>query len=164
MSGSNAVDFLRRALVLGAPAAAVLGGCIKRSTPTALTVYKTPSCGCCKGWVTHMTRAGFIPTVVEMDDLNPIRDKLGVPFAISSCHTGVVGGYVVEGHVPPADVVRLLKEKPKAIGITVPGMPFGSPGMEQAGAPPEAFDTLLLLDRAGRTQVFAHHRADQPEA
>ena len=105
-------------------------------------------------------------TVLDNDQRRPVclinmvvRDKLGIPFAISSCHTGVVDGYAIEGHVPPEDVKRLLREKPKAIGLTVPGMPFGSPGMEQAGAPPEDFDTLLLLDRSGRTQVFARHKA-----
>lgn len=147
----------RRALLLSLSASALVG-CAKAQA-REITVYKTPYCGCCKGWVTHMTRAGFIPSVVEMEDLNPIRDKLGVPFAISSCHTALVEGYVVEGHVPPEDVQRLLKEKPKAIGITVPGMPIGSPGMEQPGAEPEAFDTLLILDRSGRTRVFARHQA-----
>jgi hypothetical protein len=104
-----------------------------------------------------MTQAGFSPVVKEMQDLAPVREQYGIPFALSSCHTGVIGGYVIEGHVPAEDVARLLKTRPKALGLTVPGMPIGSPGMEQASGVTEPFDTLLLLDRSGRTQVFASH-------
>ncbi|WP_369796603.1 DUF411 domain-containing protein [Phenylobacterium sp. CCH12-B4] len=107
--------------------------------------------------MTHLTRAGFRPQVVEVEDLAPVRERYGVPFRLSSCHTGVVGGYVVEGHVPPADVRRLLMEKPKALGLVVPGMPIGSPGMETPQGDKEPYDTLLLLDRSGRTRVFARH-------
>ena len=160
----------RRSLLLGGAAlVAAAAGCDRASAPAAkapaapaprpeLVIYKTPWCGCCKGWVTHMTRAGFTPRVVELEDLAPIREKYGVPFELSSCHTGVVGGYVVEGHVPLADVDRLLREKPKALGLTVPGMPLGSPGMESPTGEREAFETLLLLD-GGRTRVFARHAA-----
>ena len=147
----------RRLLVLGAPVLALGGSCAQAAPVRDLTVYKTPYCGCCKGWVTHMTRAGFRPTVVEVEDLAPIREKHGIPFGLSSCHTGLIAGYVVEGHVPPADVVRLLEKKPQAIGLTVPGMPIGSPGMEMPDGKIEPFNTLLLLDRNGRTQVFASH-------
>jgi hypothetical protein len=146
----------RRALILTLSALAASAGCAQAAS-REITVYKTPYCGCCKGWVTHLVRAGFKPKVIEVQDLNPIRDKLGVPFPLSSCHTGVIGGYVVEGHVPPQDVVRLLAERPKALGIVVPGMPIGSPGMETPKGDKEPFDTLLLLDRSGRTRVFARH-------
>ena len=146
----------RRGLLLGAAALAATTGCA-RAEARAITVYKTPWCGCCKGWVTHLVRAGFQPKVVELEDLAPIRQRHGVPFTLSSCHTSVVAGYVVEGHVPPADIARLLKARPKALGLTVPGMPIGSPGMEQPGGVREAYETLLLLDRAGRTRVFARH-------
>lgn len=147
----------RRALFSGAVALlAAAGGCA-RAEVRDLTVYKTPWCGCCRGWVTHMTRAGFRPKVVELEDLAPIRAKYGVRFELSSCHTGVIGGYVVEGHVPPADVVRLLRERPAGLGLLVPGMPIGSPGMEQPGGEREPFQTLLLLDRTGRTRPFASH-------
>lgn len=146
----------RRTLVLGAAALGLTAGCA-RAAAAELTVYKTPWCGCCGGWVTHMRRAGFSPKVVEMEDLAPLRQRYGIPFALSSCHTGVIGGYVVEGHVPPADVTRLLRERPKALGLTVPGMPLGSPGMEQPGGATERFQTLLLLDRSGRTRPFATH-------
>jgi len=104
-----------------------------------------------------MNRAGFSPNVVEVQDLARIREKHGIPFSLSSCHTGIIDGYILEGHVPPADVVRLLKERPKALGLLVPGMPAGSPGMELPGGLKERFETLLLLDRSGRTQVFAAH-------
>lgn len=146
----------RRALIMGAAALGVTSGCA-RAAAAELTVYKTPWCGCCGGWVTHMRRAGFSPKVVEVEDLAPVRQKYGIPFTLSSCHTGVVAGYVLEGHVPPADVARLLRERPKALGLAVPGMPLGSPGMEQPGGATERFQTLLLLDRAGRTRPFATH-------
>jgi hypothetical protein len=149
----------RRRLLLAA-AAAFVGASASASIAAerrALTVYKTPYCTCCEGWIAHMAKAGFTPEVVRVEDLNPIRRRLGVPFALSACHTGVTGGYVVEGHVPSADVLRLLKERPKALGLTVPGMPFGAPGMETSGVARETFDTLMLLDAKGRTRVFAHH-------
>ncbi|MCR5878917.1 DUF411 domain-containing protein [Phenylobacterium sp. J367] len=123
----------------------------------ALTVYKTPWCGCCTGWIDHMRRAGFKADVVELEDLAPVRERHGVPFALSSCHTALVGTYVVEGHVPAPDVERLLRERPKALGILAPGMPLGSPGMETPRGDKEPYNTLLLLDRSGRTAVFARH-------
>ena len=137
-------------------AAAALAAPALAAEPRAITIYKTPWCGCCNGWVTHLREAGFATTVVKVEDLNPIREKHGVPFALSSCHTGLSGGYVFEGHVPVADVLRLLKEKPRAIGLTVPGMPLGSPGMEVPHAKAEAFETLLLL-KGGGTKVYARH-------
>jgi hypothetical protein len=144
----------RRAFIA---AAAALAAGRARAEARDLTVYKTPWCGCCKGWVTHMQRAGFRATVVEVEDLAPVRARHGVPFVLSSCHTAVIAGYVVEGHVPPGDVARLLRERPKALGLTVPGMPLGSPGMEQPGGQAERYETLLLLDRAGRTRPYAVH-------
>ena len=146
----------RRSLTLALASLALTAGCA-RAEARELTVYKTPWCGCCGGWVTHMRRAGFAPKVVELEDLAPVRATHGIPFSLSSCHTGLVGGYVVEGHVPPADVVRLLRERPKGLGLVVPGMPIGSPGCSMPGGATERFETLLLLDRAGRTRVFATH-------
>lgn len=151
-----AAAFNRRSLLTAAAALGLTAGCA-RAASAELTVYKTPWCGCCGGWVTHMRRAGFSPKVVEVEDLAPVRQKYGIPFTLSSCHTGVVAGYVLEGHVPPADVARLLRERPKALGLAVPGMPLGSPGMEQPGGATERFQTLLLLDRSGRTRPFATH-------
>ena len=147
----------RRGLLAGFAAAALVSAGCARAAARELTVYKTPWCGCCRGWVSHMARAGFRPGVVEVQDLAPIRETHGVPFPLSSCHTALIGGYVVEGHVPPADVERLLRERPKALGLVLPGMPVGSPGMEQPGGAKERFETLLLLDRAGSTRVFASH-------
>ncbi|MEQ9574884.1 MAG: DUF411 domain-containing protein, partial [Rhodospirillales bacterium] len=103
-----------------------------------ITVYKSPYCGCCGAWVTHMKDHGHDVKTVEMEDLTTIKKMTGVAEALQSCHTAVVDGYVIEGHVPAADVARLLREKPKAKGLAVPGMPVGSPGME--GPNPEAFD------------------------
>ena len=148
----------RRTVLLTAAAALFAPAAACAAQAREITVYKTPWCGCCGGWVKHLQAAGFKTQVVEVQDLAPIRAKHGVPFELSSCHTGVAGGYVFEGHVPVADVERVLKEKPKALGLTVPGMPIGSPGMEVPGAAPEAFDTLLLL-RDGTTRVFARHGA-----
>lgn len=151
--------FHRRGLFVFGAAALLVGSCSRATNPKILVVYKTPYCGCCKGWVAHMTRAGFTPKINDVENLEPVRARYGVPFKLSSCHTGVIGGYVIEGHVPPDDVARLLREKPKALGLTAPGMPIGSPGMEVPDRPAERFDTLLLLDRSGRTQVFATHGA-----
>lgn len=155
----NSQTINRRGLLAAGAAALLVSGCAQAASPGTLVVYKTPYCGCCKGWVAHMDRAGFSPTVKELEDLAPVRARFGVPFKLSSCHTGVIDGYVIEGHVPPDDVRRLLREKPKALGLTVPGMPIGSPGMEVPNRAAERYQTLLLLDRSGRTQVYATHGA-----
>lgn len=145
----------RRALLLSAPAALFAAGWA-RAEARELTVYKTPWCGCCSAWVAHMRRAGFNAKVVEVEDLAPIRAKYGIGFERSSCHTGVSGGYALEGHVPAADVLRLLRERPKARALLVPGMPMGSPGMENPQGRREPFEVLLLLPN-GSTRVFARH-------
>lgn len=147
----------RRWFLLSSAASLALPGAARAQTPPAraLTVYKSPTCACCDGWVTHMRQAGFAATVRVTADLRAVRLAQGLPDGLASCHTGVIGGYAVEGHVPAADVVRLLAERPQAVGITVPGMPLGSPGME-AGGRREPFDTLLVL-RSGQTRVFARH-------
>ncbi len=123
----------------------------------AMTVYKSPTCGCCKGWVEHAKANGFTAKVIDTDGLAAVKRDLGVPAALQSCHTVVVASYVVEGHVPAADVKRLLAEKPKVRGIAVPGMPVGSPGMEQGS--PANYDRydVLTFDAAGKTTVFASH-------
>ena len=124
--------------------------------PTPVTVYKTPRCGCCSGWVAHLAASGFAPKVVELEDLAPIRARYGVPDSAASCHTGVIGAYALEGHVPASDIRKLLRVKPKARGLAVPGMPVGSPGMEAPGGGAEPFDTLLLLPD-GKVRVFTRH-------
>lgn len=119
-----------------------------------VTVYKSPYCGCCQLWIEYLQKNGFQVTAKNMDDTAPVRASLGMPVKLGSCHTAVVGGYVIEGHVPAADIHRLLKEKPKAVGLAVPGMPLGSPGMESAR--PQPYDTLLVM-KDGSTKVWARH-------
>lgn len=142
-------QLLAAAAILAAPSAWA-------AAPPAFTVYKTASCGCCGGWIAAMTRAGYRPKVVVVEDVTPLNKRHGVPFELSSCHLATIGGYVTVGHVPPADVGRLLKDRPRALGITVPGMPLGSPGMETPDGRKEPYQTLLLLP-GGKTRVFAQH-------
>jgi hypothetical protein len=123
---------------------------------SAVQVYKDATCGCCALWVEHLRTAGFSATVTDAADMAVIKTKYGVPSKARSCHTAVVDGYVIEGHVPAADVQRLLKERPKIAGIAVPGMPIGSPGMEVASVKPQPYD-VLAFDKAGQTTVFASH-------
>ena len=146
----------RRTFILTGLSAAILARPLLAATPS-LSVAKTPTCGCCGAWVAHMRAAGFAVDVadVSQEALWAIKDSLSITPELSSCHTGRIEGYFVEGHVPAADVVRLLSERPDALGLTVPGMPIGSPGMEM-GAQKDAFDTLLVL-RDGSTQVFQSH-------
>lgn len=145
----------RRSIVLSGLAMTGLAGAALAAPRPRLVVYKSPSCGCCRAWSGLMTRAGFDVEIHDTDDLGPVRRKAGISPALSGCHTAFVGGYVVEGHVPPEDVVRLLKERPAAIGLTVPGMPMGAPGMETQGRH-DAFNTLLVL-HGGASRIFARH-------
>lgn len=120
--------------------------------PIPISVYKTASCGCCRLWVDHMKSHGFDPKVQDVENIGALKLKLGVREAIASCHTAEVGGYVIEGHVPADVVHRLLKERPKVAGITVPGMPAGSPGMEVPGRKdPYA---ILTFTSDGKTAVY----------
>jgi hypothetical protein len=147
----------RRALLSAAPAAVLLGAGHAWAGARDLTVYKTPWCGCCSGWVTHMRRAGFVAREVVLEDLAPIRQRHGIRFEQASCHTAVAGPYAIEGHVPPQDVLRLLRERPKkARALIVPGMPLGSPGMESPRGDKEPYQ-VLLLNTDGSTRVFARH-------
>lgn len=118
-------------------------------------VYKTLSCGCCGFWVEHMQQSGFKVKVHNVRDVTSEREKAGVPDAMASCHTAVVGGYAIEGHVPAADVKRLLRDRPKATGIAVPGMVQGSPGMEQ-GRGKDRY-SVLLFSKGAKPTVFAQH-------
>lgn len=121
---------------------------------TALKVYKTPTCGCCGKWVEHMQANGFAATTTNLPDLSAIKAQHGVPAALQSCHTSLVGGYVIEGHVPAEDIRRLLKERPAIVGLAAPGMPAGSPGMDVPNSP--AYD-VLAFTKDGKTRVFATH-------
>ena len=143
----------RRLLTLLAPLA--LLACAESAAAATLVVTKSAYCGCCKNWVEHMKKAGFAVEVHEVEDVTPTARKLGVPDKLRSCHTSQIGGYAIEGHVPAADVKRLLATKPKATGLAVPGMVAGSPGMEQGGYK-EPYQ-VLLFDKAGKTKVFASH-------
>ncbi len=147
----------RRLLIGSAAALAFAGGAHARTRGSrALAVYKSPTCGCCEGWVAHMRRAGFTVAVNVVEDPGTVRRARGLPDGLASCHTAVIGGYAIEGHVPAADVVRLLAERPEAAGLALPGMPLGSPGMETPDGRKQPFDTLLVL-RSGQTRVFGRH-------
>ena len=148
--------FDRRHILLAAAALSVPGCSKAAAAPRPITIYKTESCGCCEGWVTHMRRANYLPRIVVVEDITPLSEKRGVPFKYSSCHMGEIEGYALLGHIPPADVDRLLREKPKAIGLSAPGMPFGSPGMESPTGEKETYE-VLLLEPGGKTTVFARH-------
>lgn len=130
---------------------------LAHAAPGRVEVYKSPTCGCCAAWVDHMTRAGFVVEArdVDQDTLYALKARSGITPELASCHTALIQGYVLEGHVPASDVIRLLAEHPAALGLVVPGMPIGSPGMEM-GHQREAFDTLLLR-RDGTTGVFERH-------
>ena len=121
-----------------------------------ITVYKSPSCGCCKNWVDHVKAAGFTVEVHDVDNLSDIKADAGVPASARSCHTAIVGGYAIEGHVPAATVQRLLKEKPAIAGIAVPGMPVGSPGMEVPGQAADKYD-VVAFKADGSTSVYESH-------
>lgn len=146
----------RRSFVFAAGAVLALGmvpGARAQQALPPVTVYKEPACGCCGKWVKHMQASGFRVETREVADVTPIRRKYGVPDELSSCHTAIVAGYAIEGHVPAADVKRLLRERTKATGLAVPGMVDGSPGMEQGRAKPYA--TIVFDERGGR--IFEQH-------
>jgi hypothetical protein len=119
-----------------------------------ITVYKDASCGCCKGWVAHLIKHGYRVDAKDTPDMTEVKRALGVPDALTACHTAVVNGYLIEGHVPAAAIARLLKEKPKVAGLAVPGMPMGSPGME---GPRAQHYQVLSFDKAGKTKIFASY-------
>lgn len=127
-----------------------------QAPPVTVEVYKSPTCGCCSKWVEHMQGAGFKTRVTDLSDdaLDAFKSKHGVPRTAQSCHTALVGGFVVEGHVPASEVQRLLKERPAVAGIAVAGMPTGSPGMEVPGQRPQMYN-VIAFDKQGATRVFS---------
>jgi len=144
-------------IMLRAAVVALVTAIVGVSAPAAaaeLTVYKTPWCGCCSSWADHMRANGHSVTTKEVDDLDAIKRMAGVPEPLQSCHTAVVDGYVIEGHVPAEDIARLLTERPDAKGLAVPGMPIGSPGME--GGSPDRYDVMLFRPD-GSADVYARH-------
>ncbi len=147
----------RRALtaLLGAGGLLSMSTVLRAQGPAIMVeVWKSPTCGCCKDWITHLQANGFQVKVNDVGNTS-VRARLKVPMKLGSCHTAVIGRYAIEGHVPAADIRRLLKERPDAIGLAVPGMPLGSPGMDGP-----AFDNqqdpydVLLIAQGGSTQVF----------
>lgn len=134
-----------------APAAALAEG------PT-VAVYKTPTCGCCTKWIEHLQAAGFEVEARELESLTMVKASNGVPRPLASCHTALVGGYVIEGHVPAEDIRRLLAERPAVSGLAVPGMPLGSPGMEHPDAARHEDYEVLSFGPDG-VAVFAQHEA-----
>jgi len=150
----------RRALLTASGAVALLGpGLLRAQTqPLHMEVWKSPSCGCCKEWIKHVESHGFRVTVHDLGN-TAARARMKVPMKLGSCHTAVVGRYAIEGHVPAADVRRLVKEAPDAVGLAVPGMPVGSPGMDgpDYGDQRDPFDVLLVA-KDGSTRVFNSYR------
>ena len=144
---------IRRIVIVAALLAALASP--SRAEPPPVAVYKSPSCGCCEKWVQHLRQNGYAVEVTNVSDLQAVKRKLGVPAGASSCHTAMVGPYYIEGHVPAQDVSRLLAEHPKdVVGLAVPGMPIGSPGMEGPNARPYS---VLAVKRDGKLTVFAEH-------
>lgn len=149
----------RRAALLGLAALALSRPALAATPATAMTVYKDPDCGCCGAWVDIVRKAGFDVTVNDLapDALQSRKAQSGIAPEMASCHTALVEGYVIEGHVPPADIRRLLDERPDAIGLSVPGMPYGSPGMGPE-TEREAY-AVHLVRRDGTTEIFATYPA-----
>lgn len=159
MNDSNFSRTLSRRTMLAGLAAWPLSASVLASDAKAMAmqVWKDPNCGCCKDWITHLEKSGFAVTVNDEGN-NAARARLGMPKQFGSCHTGLVQGYVIEGHVPAADVLRLLKERPQSLGLAVPGMPVGSPGMDGPvyGGRRDAYQ-VLLIQKDGSSKVFSSY-------
>lgn len=123
--------------------------------PLEMTVYRSPTCGCCGKWLEHARQNGFKINDVVSDDMDTIKARFGVPEKLASCHTAIIDGHVIEGHVPAADIQKLLQTKPQVAGIAAPGMPMGSPGMEMGGRQ-DAYK-VVSFDKEGKVEVFAEH-------
>jgi hypothetical protein len=141
--------------------AGLLSGCSAGGSTAAqalpeMAVYKDAACGCCSKWVEHVQMHGFRAAATNVDDLDAVKARHGIPRGAQSCHTAVVDGYAIEGHVPAADIQRLLKERPAIVGLAVPAMPVGSPGMEVPGVTPQPYD-VLALHKDGKVTVFSSY-------
>ena len=151
---SNPTLSKRQALILlAAPLALVFAPSSARAGLPSVKAYRNPGCGCCEKWSGLMKEAGFALTMEDDPNLADLKASLGVPAAIAGCHTSIIGHYIIEGHVPPADVIKFLNEKPDALGLAVPGMPAESPGMEMGGEP-EKYDVVLFL-AGGVSRIYA---------
>jgi len=134
----------------------MLGAWVSQSMATEITMYKNPNCGCCGAWAEHMRKAGFTVKEQPREDMDVIKSKYGVSEKMSSCHTAIVDGYVIEGHVPASDVKRLLEERPSIVGLSAPGMPMQSPGMQKEGLEPKKYDVLTISNDRAPT-VYSHY-------
>ena len=143
----------RRAFLLSIALAGIAPGVTAQAVPM-VEVWRSPTCGCCGGWVRHLQENGLATRVYMVEDTSPARRSLGMPDRFAACHSARAGGYALEGHVPASDIRRLLREKPKAKGLAVPGMPAASPGMDVPDSPP--YDVFLVRNY-GSTEVFARH-------
>jgi hypothetical protein len=153
----NTTNKTRRGLLLALGALPLAGFAQQRPAKVLVEVWKDPGCGCCGGWVKHLQDSGFAVKVNDGGN-DAMRAKLGIPAKLASCHTALVGGYALEGHVPAREIRRLLQEKPQAVGLTVPGMPVGTPGMDDAayGGRQDPYD-VLLVTRGGEPRVYASY-------
>jgi len=158
MTKSIMVRTFAVAMLFLASAAQIACTASEQSIPSTVTVYKSSTCPCCDDWVKHMSKEGFqVTTEVRDNDMDRIKASNGVTDKLASCHTAKVGGYVIEGHVPASDVKRLLKEKPaNIIGLTAPGMPMKSPGMQAEGLPPKNYN-VIAIKKDGTTEVFTRY-------
>ncbi len=151
MSRGFGISLLFVLAVLALPA-----GFARADVMPTVQVWKSPTCGCCHKWIKHLEDHGFKVKATDMRSMAQVKRSVGLPSDLRSCHTGLVGGYVIEGHVPAPDIKRLLTEKPKIKGLAVPGMPLGSPGMEQPDGTKEPYK-VLSFDEAGKTEIFETH-------
>ena len=150
----------RRDFLTGTAGFAALGAVARPllalSASPLVTVYKTASCQCCAAWVAHLEVNGFQTETHDLDSVDPTKDRYGVPQPLRSCHTAVVDGYVIEGHVPADDVQRLLEERPKVVGLAVPGMPASAPGMYRRGDPKVPYE-VLAFQKSGANTLYSKH-------
>ena len=148
----------RRCVLIAGAASMLQVGTPSAAAEPVITVHRDPNCGCCSGWVQHLQKAGFPTKVLDNTDLEAMKARLGVPNDLAACHTAQIGDYVIEGHVPAVALKRFLNDKPSAIGLAVPGMPVGSPGMEGGSAEP--YDVVMFGPAGRRTYMrFVGDRA-----
>jgi hypothetical protein len=149
----------RRTVIRASLALAFAPAAFAQQALPLVEVWKSPTCGCCKDWIRHMQANGFKVKTIEVESTAPMRAKLNMPERFGSCHTALVGGYAVEGHVPAADIRRLLKERPDAVGLSVPGMPVGSPGMDgpEYGGRKDMFDVLLVARNGSASRYQSYN-------
>ncbi len=145
-------------LLATAFATPLLASAAAATTTPVIDVYKSASCGCCKAWVEHLQKNGFTVRAHDVANAPAYRAKFGIPDELGSCHTGMVNGYALEGHVPAREIKRLLAQRPKAVGLAVPGMPQGSPGMETGRSDP--YD-VVLVQANGRHRVYQHYNGNK---